>query len=60
MSGLAGQMLHDIGKLSAQVEKMRAAIEQVLAHVENPDIPRVQNQCTLCHTYRTILRESLP
>lgn len=38
---------------------MYEAIKVVLAHVENENLPRVDNQCTLCFTHRKILRDAL-
>ncbi len=35
------------------------AAQQVLDHVEDDRIPRVHNQCTLCHTYRKVLRDAI-
>lgn len=39
--------------------RMREAIETVLAHVENMDVARVGNQCTLCFSHRKLLRDAL-
>lgn len=40
-------------------EAMRDALEAILAHVENMELDRKGNQCTLCHTYRQIGHDAL-
>ena len=39
--------------------ELAEACETVLEHVEDEDAPRVLNQCTLCKTYRHVLRCAL-
>ncbi len=48
-----------IAKLFAAAHDMAKAIQDVLAHVESEEVHRVGNQCTLCHTFRKLLRDSL-
>lgn len=35
------------------------AARQVLAHVEDEHVERINGQCTLCYTYRKLLRDAL-
>ena len=46
-------------RLIAAAPSLLAALKEVLAHVEDMDAPRVGNQCTLCHTYREIVRAAI-
>lgn len=41
-------------RLCAAAPDLLDALEQILAHVEDMDLERVKNQCTLCHSYRTL------
>ncbi len=40
------------------VELLEVA-KRVLAHVENEDIIRIDNQCTLCHSFRMLLHDAI-
>lgn len=40
-------------------EAMRSALQRVLDYVEDETATRVLNQCTLCFTYRKIVRDAL-
>ncbi|HEY9462835.1 MAG TPA: hypothetical protein VIR54_07080 [Vicinamibacterales bacterium] len=41
------------------VEAMAEAMQRVLAHVEDESADRIENQCTLCYSYRKLLRDRL-
>ena len=43
-------------RLAAAAPGLLEALEAVLAHVEDEDAPRVGAQCTLCKTYRDLVR----
>lgn len=43
-------------RLAAAAPDLLEALEAVLAHVEDEDAPRVGAQCTLCKTYRDLIR----
>jgi hypothetical protein len=47
------------GSHTAREARLAKAIEDVLAHVEDMDLKRVNNQCTLCFSHRKMLREAL-
>jgi hypothetical protein len=38
---------------------LKAVAKAVLDHVEDVDAPRVDSQCTLCYSYRSMLREAI-
>ena len=56
---LDGVTLESNARLIAAAPSLLAALKEVLAHVEDMDAPRVGNQCTLCHTYREIVRAAI-
>ncbi len=45
--------------LIASAPDLLAACKSILAHVEDEHAVRVGNQCTLCHSYRSILRAAI-
>ena len=46
-------------QLTAAAPEMLEALRAVLAHVEDEDAPRVGGQCTLCKTYRDMIRAAI-
>jgi hypothetical protein len=34
---------------------MHEALKAIIEHVENEDVKRIGNQCTLCHSYRMMI-----
>jgi hypothetical protein len=50
----------DIQNETEQImQTMLDALKTVLTHVEDDQVSRVGSQCTLCYTYRKIMRDAI-
>ena len=45
--------LRDYEKALEVMETAERALGDILDHVEDLDVERINNECTLCHTYRS-------
>lgn len=52
-------LVAEINRRVNAFDGMLAAMEAVLAHVEDEGIRRVSNQCTLCFSHRKLLRDAI-
>ena len=54
-----GESERVISTLESENARLREALQAVLEHVEDDNVSRVENQCTLCKTYRDMIRAAL-
>ena len=58
-AGGAEEWVDELCEARAAVAALVEAARRLLAHVEDMDLPRVREECTVCHSHRQPLHDAL-